>query len=198
MSRAKLLALTATLGVLLVAAGAGDDEVPPLNRKVVAFARVRIGRTVGNGECTTLAVEALRSAGAGGRPLNRGDGDYVWGRPVDSFREALPGDVVQFRDAVFQGKLRVTSRRSVSWRYSYPHHTAIIAEVRERGRVVALLHQNVGPDNVSDAARKVVSETTIRPDSLQKGGKVWIYRPLSRDSPTGPISPDGRRRSGDG
>jgi len=164
-------------------AGKAEDEPPPLNARVAAFARDHVGQKVGDGECTSLAVEALRSAGARRRPRNPGDGDYVWGRAVGSFRDALPGDVVQFRDAVFQGKRRVTKWRTITWRHAYPHHTAIVAEVRDRGKTVVLLHQNVGPEGTPEEQRRVVSETTIRPDSLQKGGKVWIYRPIPPGEP---------------
>ncbi len=175
--------LLASAGIVLAAAT--DDEVPELNRQVVAFVRAHVGQKVGNGECTLLAVEALKAAGARARPLNRGGGDYVWGRAVDSFREALPGDVLQFRDAVFQGKRYVSSRRWVSWRNEYPHHTAIVASVRERGKVVVVWHQNIGAADADEAERKIVTETTLRPDSLQKGGKVWIYRPIAKDAPIG-------------
>jgi hypothetical protein len=156
---------------------------------VVAFAREHVGRKVGNGLCTSLAVEALRSAGARATVRDPGDGDFVWGRPVGAFREALPGDVVQFRNAVFQGKRWVTKRRWESWSYTYPHHTAIVADVRERGRVVTMLHQNIGPDGTAVEKKQVVSETTIRPESLQKGGKVWIYRPEPPDDPFPPAEP---------
>jgi hypothetical protein len=174
-----------------VVAGAADDETATMNDRVVAFARGHLGKRVGNGECTSLAVEALRSAGARRTPLNRGDGDYVWGRPVASFRDAIPGDLVQFRDAVFRGKRRVTSRRSETWRYEYPHHTAVVAAVRENGRVVIVLHQNVGSEGSPDEAKRLVTETTLRTDSLQKGGKVWIYRPIAPAEPfPAPETPD--------
>ncbi len=179
-----LALLVASAGTLLAAAA--EDEIPEMNRQVAAFARAHVGQKVGDGECTSLAVAALKSAGAKGRPLNRGDGDYVWGRAVDSFREALPGDIVQFRDAVFSGKRYVTSRRWVSWHYEYPHHTAVVASIRERGKVVALWHQNVGTTDTKDADRKLVTETTLRTESLKKGGKVWIYRPVASDVPLDP------------
>ena len=169
---------TAVTAVVLLAGATGEGP-PPMNLAVVGFAREHLGEAVGNGECTSLAIEALRFSGARRIPVDaRRNGDYVWGRPIDSFRESSPGDVVQFRDAVFRGKRYVSRGRWVSWRQSYPHHTAIVAEVRENGRVILLLHQNVAADGTSEAAKRVVTETTIRPESLQKGGKFWIYRPI--------------------
>ncbi|GAC1464591.1 MAG: hypothetical protein NVSMB9_03420 [Isosphaeraceae bacterium] len=161
----------------------GAVEVPALNRKVLAFAREHLGRKVANGECTSLAIEAYRSAGARRFRLDGRDGNYVWGRPVASFRESIPGDVVQFRDAVYRGKTRLPRGRWRSWRESYPHHTAVIADVREEGRRITLLHQNIGPEDATDAEKKVVRETTLRSDSLQKGGQVWIYRPIPLEEP---------------
>jgi hypothetical protein len=153
---------------------------PPLNQKVLEFAHERIGKKVADGQCTSLAVEALRYAGAKRYPFEP-RGDFVWGRPVASFKEALPGDILQFRNAVFQGKRSISSRRWVSWHYEYPHHTAIVLEVRERGRVVAILHQNVGAHDTDDADKQVVQEASIRPESLQAGGSVAIFRPVARD-----------------
>lgn len=155
-----------------------SDDLPALNRKVVEFTRGQAGEKVGNGQCTALASEALRRAGAKRFPFHGTGGDYVWGRPVDSFREALPGDIVQFRDAVFRGRTPLSGHRWMSWRQEYAHHTAVVSEVRDRGKVVVLLHQNVGPPGASAAEKQVVTETTLRTDSLQKGGRIWIYRPV--------------------
>ncbi|HZW29154.1 MAG TPA: hypothetical protein VFF52_00500 [Isosphaeraceae bacterium] len=153
--------------------------LPPLNQKVLEFARERIGVKVGDGQCLSLAVEALRYAGAKRYPFDPG-GDFVWGRPVASFQEAMPGDILQFRNAVFQGKRWITKRRWVSWHHEYPHHTAIVSAVWDGGRVVAILHQNVGAPDAPDATKQVVQEASIRPDSLQDGGAVAIFRPVAR------------------
>lgn len=188
-SRWLVLASTAALALGLIGAGPGkkkaaeEPEPPPLNLKVVEFVKGRIGEKVGDGQCTALAVEALKSAGAKRFRFGGRGGDYVWGSPVDSFREALPGDVVQFRDAVFRGKAWTSRRRWVSWRQEYPHHTAIVSEVRDGGKVVVLLHQNVGSEGTSLEKKQVVTETVLRADSLQEGGHVWIYRPVELDSP---------------
>jgi hypothetical protein len=170
-----------TAGVVLaLAATPPAQPIPPLNQKVLEFARDRIGEKVGDGQCLSLAAEALRSAGAKRYPFDP-SGDFVWGRPVASFPQAMPGDILQFRNAVFQGKRWISKRRWVSWHHEYPHHTAIVSEVREGGQVVTILHQNVGPPEAADATKQVVQEATIRPQSLQDGGAVAIYRPVARD-----------------
>lgn len=149
--------------------------IPELNRKVLEFAEGRLGRKVNNGQCTMFAYEALASAGARRFPWEP-SGDYVWGEPVASFKETLPGDILQFRDAVYKGRRNLTPRRWVSWHAEYPHHTAVVAAVNRGGREVVVLHQNVGP---RDVAEKVVRKDTIQTDSLQPGGRVWIFRPVA-------------------
>jgi len=164
---------------------AAPRELPPLNQKVAEFAESHRGQKVGDGICVTLAVEALKSAQAKRYPLHGRDGDYVWGRRVDDFKDTLPGDILQFRDAEFKGKKFVTRRRWISWHESYPHHTAIVSGTKEGGKVLTILHQNVGPKDADDAVKQIVQEGTLRIDSLQKGGWVRIYRPVEpADTPT--------------
>lgn len=176
----KLLLASALLFVFAAlgpAPATATRELPPLNEAVVAFARSQRGKQVGDGSCVTLATEALRRSGAKRISLRRADGDYVWGRRIDHFKDALPGDILQFRDAEFQGKKRLPRRRWTSWHYSYPHHTAIVAEVSDAGKLVTVLHQNVGGPGVDDAQKKRVQDGTLQVDSLQKGW-VRIYRPV--------------------
>jgi hypothetical protein len=175
-----VLAWVAAVVTLDLAAAPPAVPLPPLNQKVLEFARERIGEKVADGQCIGLAVEALRYAGAKRYPFDP-SGDYIWGRPVASFKEALPGDILQFRNAVFQGKRWVSRRRWVSWHQEYPHHTAIVFAVREGARVVAMLHQNVGAPDAAAATKQIVQEGSIRPESLQPGGAVAIFRPVARD-----------------
>jgi len=152
-------------------------ELPPLNRGVLDFARGQVGRSVGDGECTALAVAALSAAG-GARPEFRGSGgDYVWGEEVTDRREVLPGDILQFRAAVFRGRDDLGDGRWFTWRQDYPHHTAVVAEVRGGGKTLVLLHQNTLTGGAPEDDRKLVKETTLRVDALQPGGRVWVYRP---------------------
>jgi hypothetical protein len=172
---------------MLVAPGAAPDPtpLPPLNEKVVAFARSLLGKKVGDGQCLTLAIFALRSAGAGGYSLREPNGDFVWGTLIEQPREAKPGDVLQFRDAVFKGKRYITKRRWITWHQEYAHHTAIVAEVRDQGKTLIVLHQNVGNAEKDPEKVKTVQEGTLRMDSLQPGGWVRIYRPVAASSEFG-------------
>lgn len=73
---------------------------------------------VGNGQCTSLAVEALAAAGARGMGRDFPKrGDYVWGEQValleydhravaglESLTKVKPGHIIQFRNARLAGR----------------------------------------------------------------------------------------------
>jgi hypothetical protein len=154
----------------------------PVNEKVLEFARSKLGERVGDGECTALAVEALRHAGAA-RPRPRSG---VWGDELGSLRDARPGDVLQFEGAVFV-RTRIGEDGAVMTRtFSFPHHTAIVARVRKRGPrpVLVVLHQNA---RTGDGDPRVVQELTI--DLAEKRrGTIKAYRPVADQ----PVDPSGR------
>jgi hypothetical protein len=172
------LALTAPAVVFLMASAPAPAPLPGLNEKVLAFARTSLGTSVGDGSCTSLAIAALKEAGARPFPEDPGDGDYVWGEPVESFKAALPGDILQFHNAVFQGKKFLSPRRWTSWHQEYPHHTAIVSRVKPGAKVVVIVHQNVTIKGKDGKETKNVQETEVPVDSLQKGGWVHIFRPV--------------------
>lgn len=161
------------VSLLVAVAAAGDISLP---EKVVAFAESRIGQKVGDGECTALAVEALRHAGI--RPP-RGRGGS-WGEEVEALRDVKPGDILQFEDAVFVRHRALENGGLVTSTLTFPHHTAIVARVRRRGPrpILVILHQNVGGAGVDDADRKVVQQATLN-FAEKRGGTIRIYRPAA-------------------
>ncbi len=168
--------------VLLLAADAPKEvDVPELNQKVLAFAKDNLGKKVGDGECATLAVQALREAKA--KPwFVSPEGEYIWGKLVRTVTpktnlggEALPGDIVQFRDVTTAGKIGGTTIEA-----SYSLHTAIVAAVKDDGKVLELLHQNYGEVQAKDEDRRKVQRSTLRFEDLKKG-TIKIYRPAPRD-----------------
>ena len=174
----RLVALMAT-AVLAAAAPEPRATLPELNEKILAFARARLGTTVGDGSCTSLAIAALKEAGARYYPGSERSGGLVWGEAVTSFKEALPGDILQFENAVFQGKKYLSKRRWITWHHEYPHHTAIVSRVSDGGKVVAVLHQNVAMQGKDAKEAEHVQETSLPIDSLQHGGSVRIFRPVA-------------------
>jgi hypothetical protein len=159
--------------VILLALVCGADSL--INDQVVAFARSKLGETVGDGQCSTLAAEALRQAGAKVRRGEHGS----WGEELKSLLEAKPGDILQFDDTYFAhtsfGDDGTTTKRMIL----FPHHTAIVARVRKRGTkpTLVIVHQNVGDT-------KVVQEWTIN-IADKKRGTIKLYRPVAVDPPRG-------------
>ncbi len=168
------------------AAQKAKAEVPPLNAKVLEFAKSKLGEQVGDGECWTLANDAVVAAGGKSSPGYRdapAEGDYVWGELVygvsatggkateDAPAAKLavaPGDVVQFRDARFAGP----RPGGGSYSMTAPHHTAVVARVSPDGKTLGVLHQNW-------SGKRVVGEATLALRDL-KDGWVKVYRPQPR------------------
>lgn len=165
--------------LILVGLLLGGD--PPTGEKVVAFARSRLGQTVGDGDCTALAREALRQAGAGRSRTRPG----VWGEERASLRDARPGDILQFQDVVLVHRTLRGDGAIVTQEIALAHHTAIVARVRKGGArpVLVILHQNAAG---AAAEARVVQEWTI--DLAEKrSGTIRAYRPVA-DSPAGRAS----------
>ncbi len=152
-----------------------------LGKSVVAFCRSNLSRKVGDGQCASLAVRALKASGAAGMGRDHpGPGDYVWGKHsatvratrkgvegIPSISGVNPGDIVQFRDARFEGK----SGNGGTYRMSAAHHTAVVECADAATGEMAVFHQNWG--------RKVVRRDTLRLADL-KTGWLRIYRPVRR------------------
>lgn len=161
------------LATVILLALATDD----LNAGVLEFARARLGEKVGDGECASLAMAALRDLGIRPRVSREG---VTWGKARDRAQDAQPGDVLQFEDAQFVHKTR-DRNRTTTQTYSFTHHTAIVAEVKKvRGKTrLTILHQNAGFTGDSDETRRKVSQWTVDLDDLTEG-TVTAYQP-SRD-----------------
>lgn len=164
------------LALVAQAPAAPEDGGPLIGEAVARFARDHMGQTVGGGECSDLAVAALEAAGA---ELPVYDvGEPIWGDQIEKRSELKPGDVIQFRDAVFLGRRRTGEGFSI-YRAEYPHHTAIVEKVLDDGRRLVILHQNAGPAEVSEEERRAVRRDTLRMADLRPGGRVLFYRPRS-------------------
>ena len=155
-------------------APAPQPEMPrnngSVNRQVLAYAQSVMGQWVGNGQCTELAIEALRVAGA--RP-NQG---YVWGTPV-TFEQLQPGDIVQFHSPTFV--------LADGYELKSPGpHTMVVESVE--GTKIHVLHQNV--------VGSPVQAGTYDPTQLI-AGTIEYYRPIPASSNTGSVGRSGYGRS---
>lgn len=158
------------------------DGAKPLDSaglaRIAAFSATQIGQQVGGGECSHLAVEALRISGAHFErsdfgPDVPGPGDYVWGKCVGTVTAGKSvsvqvGDILQFR------AVRLRSGFGVALR---PHHTAIVAGIDPAGHPVAIYEQNIsvgsGPPDRTVQRRPLDLTTLV-------DGWVRVYRPVVR------------------
>eukprot|EP00730_Choanoeca_flexa_P013189 TRINITY_DN5048_c0_g1_i1.p1 TRINITY_DN5048_c0_g1~~TRINITY_DN5048_c0_g1_i1.p1 ORF type:complete len:372 (+),score=21.23 TRINITY_DN5048_c0_g1_i1:193-1308(+) len=128
---------------------------------MVAFCKARIGQRVGNGECWTLARDAVDSVGAR-EVLGRN-----YGQMVQRFL-AKPGDVLEFKQCRFEW----TEGRSTHWMEAgHPNHTAIIYRVEGGGNVFHVYEQNVN-------GKKHVMQGTYHADRLVSGA-LEVWRPVA-------------------
>jgi hypothetical protein len=163
---------------LLSAAPAGQQS---FGEKVVAFCQQHKGEQVGDGECASLANQALRAAGAKRRGHDFPDkGDYTWGTRIYYIEaqggsapktegkpfEIKPGDIIQLRDVKFAGR-----RPGGTYSMTFGHHTAIVAGLEDGGQTVHVFHQNF-------AGKKIVMTATYKLADLKEG---WLrfYRPIA-------------------
>ena len=82
---------------------------------------------------------------------------------------AKAGDIIQFRDAVFEGRFGRGAYRRIC-----PHHTAVIEKVSEDGSYCKVLEQNA-------SGKFYVVENVLRLSDLT-GGWLRVYRPIGKRS----------------
>ncbi|HEX7447625.1 MAG TPA: CHAP domain-containing protein, partial [Pirellulales bacterium] len=142
------------------------NNLPPMNRAVVEYARQNLGQSVRDGDCTHLAEECLKAAGTGKR------GVYQWGRELDEREPWLPGDIVQME------RVEV---KAPGFQRTFGHHTAVIEEADLE--TIVVLHQNAFPEG-----KNVQRESWPRAGIT---GVMAAYRPWDwpAESPLPPASP---------
>jgi hypothetical protein len=182
MSKGSRIVLAAVLFASPTLRASADETI---GEKVVKFCKERLGEKVGSGQCSSLVDEALKAAGGKQhfvfKDTPRKD-DYVWGSlelwleakenaPEErkkSEKGVQPGDVIQLRDVKFEGKVG----KGGTYFLTYPHHTAVVKEVKDDGKVLVVYEQNVN-------GQEIVKESTYKLNDL-KAGWLRIYRPVRR------------------
>src|SRR5262249_26768610 len=147
-SSGRRMMLVLAVGWLLTPALAADEEI---NSKIVQYCKDQVGKQVGKGECADVAVEALKLAGAKPQTAfadSPNEGDYVWGELVylygkkpgakdereGQLKDVQPGDIIQLRDAMFAGK----APNGGTYSQQSPHHTSVVAEVKDKTKQVVV------------------------------------------------------------
>lgn len=160
--------------VILLVLACGIDA--PLNEKVLEFARSNVGQQVGNGECSTLAAEALSYAGA----RRRRGGHSSWGDELKSLRDAQAGDIAQFEKAVFINTQIRDDGGVITETREFPHHTAVIARVRKARQEADPGHpapkRGRQPDRPGMDDRPGPDEARKHQDLPARGGLMTVRR----------------------
>ncbi len=146
-----------------------------INTLVLEFAQAHLGEQVGSGQCTDLACEALRVAGADFAVHDPGNGDYTWGTLITTITPGddsnptvpcVPGDIIQYQNVTLADGSTAL------------HHTSIVAAVDANGRPTSVYEQNVGGNLTDMHDSSVINAQTV----VQ--GTIQIYQPVPRvDSP---------------
>ena len=121
-----------------------SDKDSQLGIRVVRWARNKLRKRVGRGECWDLADQALRAAGAqSSEPTGKRDEDYVWGKEI-SLLKVQPGDILQFRSYVAKADYVFPSGADGFDTLSRgsPNHTAIVGKIVQPG-LVYVFEQNI-------------------------------------------------------
>lgn len=149
------------LALLLLVSGFAFRPKETVADKVVSYCKQNLNKKVDRGECWDLARFALDYAEADW------ESPYDFGTKVDYKTEKLKaGDILQMENITFSW-----TEGDNTYTATFPHHTAIVYEVKTDGKIV-MAHQNF--NNV----RKVTT-LEISLSSIQKGD-LQAYRPKAK------------------
>ena len=148
---------------------------------VAAFGESVIGQQVGDGECWTLAKEAIdqSSHGFAMSPVGYTHGSLVYhavggaSAPIaynDSIRR---GDILQFTSGKFETRDPVTGAVRATSTVGNPNHTSIVTNVSPNNRIVDIVHQNVSGSRKVQPGQHNLDEFVA--------GDVKIFRPVWKE-----------------
>lgn len=155
---------------------------------IVGYARTHRGARVGNGECFTLADNALRGAGAKSASdfgKITGNADYTWGTAV-TLADLQPGDIIQFRNYSYERIDTIKDDHGTTTEEhaeDRPHHTAIVVSVDGDG-AVTVWEQNAPAGSPVTRTQLFFSDRSTtggkHSTTITVKGKFWFYRPQAQ------------------
>lgn len=138
----------------------GCDNVPGLNKKIIAYVDSQIGKKVDRGECWDLAASALNKVEA------TWDKDFVFGKEINISKDCVyPGDIIQFTGVTIEYK-----EGNRQFTEEMAQHTAIIYKVNGAG------DYTVAEQNTTRHGRKV-GLSALNLKNITKG-TFQVYRPV--------------------
>jgi hypothetical protein len=155
-----------------------------INQSVLIWASGKVGQRVGNGNSWDLANIALKNAGAGTSadfgPTGEDD-DFIWGDEVPDLKDALPGDILQYRDhsqtttttthKSFMGGQGLLDVTDVS--IDHEHHTSIVKTNPGNGALTVLEQNHGGKKEVVKSSamrfRDLAPRVTVTKKMMKRG-----------------------------
>ncbi len=156
-------------------ASAADPELPPANAAVVRFCEDHLGKKVGDGQCAALVDQALRAADA--HSLGDAGPGPDRGTQVERPDDALPGDIVRFRDVT----VLTRTPNGVKIVRTFPDHAAVVAGNRGAGRF-DLYEQNVAAPGGNSARQGKTRRLALDLRGMIRG-EVKFFRPKPKAAP---------------
>ena len=158
-------------------------------QQIMNFITPKMGTRHGDGQCFTLADDALKKAGAKSAAdfgTVTEDADYVWGTAV-KLSDVKPGDLIQFRNYQYVRTIRTDSPDG-SWsekddKQGRPHHTAVVEQVNGDGSLVVLEQNAPKGESVTRNTllfKSGTSESGNTKTTVKVTGTVRFYRPQAR------------------
>lgn len=147
---------------------------------VARYAESVVGTQVGDGECWTLAQQAITqsSSGAAMAPQGYTHGALVYhavgGGPAPlAYADRIQrGDICQFTSGRFDKRNPAGVIVGQSF-VGQPNHTSVVVHVSDNNRVVDVLHQNVGGVRRVQQEQHNLDELTA--------GDIKIFRPVWKE-----------------
>jgi hypothetical protein len=158
---------------------------------MINWARGRLGKQVGAGQCWDLVNSAAIAAGAHGSEHFGTIGpeiDYIWGDEVDLSSVQI-GDLIQTRDhkTTWTYDITITYADKTTGGdidHAYlprPHHSAIVTSLFDRDGALATLEQNIDPKGevvqvqklyTRDVPAAIATKIAMVPDPKDAKNKV--------------------------
>lgn len=147
-------------------------------QRLIAFARDRLGRQEGDGQCWTLVNNGFSAL-----EFHKPSSTYAWGREVEQLSEARPGDVFQFTN--FRVDVSVDNPDGGGYdefaERGTPRHTAILVSIDGHG-LATFLECNIGGSfNVQQHAFHVRTADWTNDEGRRTRvvtrGSFTVYRP---------------------
>ena len=140
--------------------GSLEANIPQLNQQVLSYYLGQAPSAITSGNSWAVASSALKFAGARRKSI------YRFGRRLSPGEAILPGDLIQFEQAVFRGRFH-------SKELKRQHSTAVVGNILGMNQVRTLraVHRNNEPD----------PGVTIHLNELQRGSFA-IFRPVADNS----------------